>query len=269
MLSGRVTATYDRWWREHAKAIMESDSRARTSSPDPLVGLALGIAVLLVGLVAALGGSGGDNGRETAGAGSTVERRAALQIAGAPPSTATTVPVPAPLDGDGPASVDIIKDPSVPLAAYITANAAAQTCGISNYDAAGDQLDVLVDTSEPYEGIRPVDLGAGQPTSRFQVDCQGPWHIELRDASTLVGVGPGETRQHRGDDVFVVRGAHTLSISGNAGARHLGVQAYDLSNRQAAQLVDTSTPFQADVITPENVLLVVQTDGEWSITNNG
>jgi hypothetical protein len=250
---------------------MESGSRARTPHPDLLVGLALGTALLLVGLVVALTGSGGDDRRETAGAGSTVERRAALQIPGAPPPTATTIPlpVPAPLDGDGPASVDIVKDPNVPLAAYITANAAAQTCGITNYDAAGDQLDVLVDTSEPYEGIRPVDLGAGQPTSRFQVDCQGPWHIELRDASTLVGVGPGETRQHRGDDVFVVRGAHTLSISGNAGARHLGVQAYDLSNRQAAQLVDTSGPFQADVITPENALLVVQTNGEWSITNNG
>jgi hypothetical protein len=234
-----------------------------------LVAGALGAALLLVGLVVALAGPGDDNGRHAAGARSTAERRAALLTAGAVPSTASTVPVPTPLDGDGPASVDIVKDPSVPLAASIRANAAAQPCRIGNYDAAGGQLDVLVDTAEPYEGIRPVDLGTGQPTSRFQVDCQGPWHIELHDASTLAAVGPGETRQHRGDDVFVVQGAHTLSVSGNAEAHHLGVQAYDPSTRQAAQLVDTSAPFQADVIAPESALLVVQTDGDWSITNDG
>lgn len=184
------------------------------------------------------------------------------------PTTTTTAPPPAPMEGTGPSVVDIIKD-DVPLLAYINANAGSRHCAMKSFDSAGGQIELLVNTTDPYEGLRPIDFNVGEHTARFQIECEGAWRIELRHIDTAVGIGPGETRTHRGDDVFVVRDADTLTITGNAESRHMGVHAYDIDNGNVELLVNTVDPYQGEVITPAFAVIVVQAVGDWSVTDNG
>jgi hypothetical protein len=90
----------------------------------------------------------------------------------AAPTTTTTARPPPPFDGAGPSVVDISKGPDQVFVAYITANAAGRYCGITSYDSAGEQVDLLVNTTEPYEGevIAPE-------TAILVVQAEGDWAV--------------------------------------------------------------------------------------------
>lgn len=241
---------------------------------DKVIAATLGVGALAAVGVAAWANTGEDESSTTAAdseggqrSARTTASRTRSTTTEAPTTTTTTAPPPPPFDGVGPSVIDVTKGDEA-FVAFITANAAGSYCGIKSFDAAGEQVDLLVNTTEPYEGLRPVDFELGQRTARFQVECEGPWHIELRPLDTLVGVGAGETRVHRGDDVFVVRDADTLTISGNAESRYMGVHAYDVDDGDIELLVNTTDPYQGEVIAPETAIVVVQSETDWSVTNN-
>lgn len=230
---------------------------------------AMAVAVASAALAVAACATEADDNDDPVSAGSeTTEAQAPEQTASTTVAPTTTAPAPPPMEGQGPSVVDVTKD-DIPMLAYITANDAGRHCGITSYDSAGGRIELLVNTTEPYEGLRPLDFNVGEHTARLQVECEGAWRIDLRHIDTAVGVGPGETRVHRGDDVFVVRDADTLTITGNAGARHMGIHAYDIDNGNVELLVNTVDPYEGEVITPAFALIVVQAEGEWSVANNG
>jgi len=93
-------------------------------------------------------------------------------------------PEPIILNGSGDSIVDIDK-PDIPMIVHITGNAASRHFAVKNYDSTGEGIDLIVNTTEPYDGIRPIDFKDGEWTSRFEVSATGNWTIEVLPLSSL------------------------------------------------------------------------------------
>jgi|GEM_PF-445147 len=180
-----------------------------------------------------------------------------------PEPTATPTPQPVVYSGNGDNVIDIQKPGNVVLA-YIRGNAESRYFGVESYDDAGKQVDLLVNTTDPYEGIVLMDVRDGENSTRLQVTAQGEWYIELRPLNTARRVTAPGTIESTGDDVFIIDGEpDTAQISGNADGRYFGVIGYgDRSNL----LVNTTDPYDGRVIVGRDTIVVkVKAIGGWRI----
>lgn len=185
------------------------------------------------------------------------------------PPTPTATPVPQPLvyTGSGANVIDIQKpgDPDGAAIVYVRGNAAGRYFGIESYDASGDQLDLLVNTTDPYEGIVLLDIRRDDQTTRLQITAEGDWYIEVRPLSSARRVTLPGTATGTGDDVFIMDGDPDVAhILGNADGRYFGVHAY---GDRSDLLVNTTDPFDGRVIVRrDSVLMTVTAIGTWTIT---
>lgn len=144
-------------------------------------------------------------------------------------------------------------------------NAASGYFGIESYDDAGEQVDLLVNTTDPYEGIVLMDLRNDEMTTRLQVTADDDWYIEIRPISSERRVSAPGAINGTGDEVFILDGdPDTAHIVGNAESRYFGVWAYgDSSNL----LVNETDPVDSRVIVSRDALLFeVTAVGGWEIT---
>lgn len=75
----------------------------------------------------------------------------------------------------------------------------------------------MVNTTDPYDGIVPLDFMADEHAARFEVKAHGDWTIEILPLSTArVLVVPGSI-DGKGDDVILLTGSKpdTAIIKGN------------------------------------------------------
>jgi len=181
-----------------------------------------------------------------------------------PTPSPTPPPEPIVLTGSGDAIVDIEKWPG-PALVRISGNSGGRHFAVINHDAAGTYLDLLVNTTAPYEGLRPLDFYDGIQTTRFEVTATGAWQIEvlpLLESATRADV-PGSI-SGRGDDVLMLLdAADTAMIRGNAAGRHFAVHSYGVS---VDLLVNTTEPYDGQVLIPfGGRVLVVTADGDWEM----
>jgi hypothetical protein len=181
-----------------------------------------------------------------------------------PEPTATPAPQPVVYSGNGDNVIDIQKPGDVVLA-YIRGNAGARYFGIESFDDAGEQVDLLVNTTDPYEGVVLMDIRDDDNSTRLQVQAEGEWYIELRPLSTARRVSVPGTIEGTGDDVIIIDGEPDIAqISGNADGRYFGVIGY--SNRSNL-LVNTTDPYDGRVIVARDTILIeVEAVGSWTIT---
>jgi hypothetical protein len=184
-----------------------------------------------------------------------------------PEPTATPIPQPVVYSGNGDNVVDIQKpgDPGDPVIAYIRGNAESRHFAVENFGATGEQIDLLVNTTEPYEGIVPIDFSSDEQTTRLQITSSGEWYIEIRPLSTARRVSVPGTIEGASDDVVIIDGEpDTALIRGNPDSRHFAVIAYgDRYNL----LVNTTDPYDGRVIVARDaVVLEVNAEGAWTIT---
>lgn len=185
------------------------------------------------------------------------------------PPTATPEPPPSPLvySGSGANVIDIAKpgDPDDAVLVYVRGNAASGYFGIESYDDTGEQVDLLVNTTDPYEGIVLMDLRDGEVTTRLQVTADDDWYIEIRPLASARRVSAPGAISGTGDEVFILDGEpDTARIVGNADSRYFGVWAYgDSSNL----LVNETDPVDSRVIVSRDAILFeVTAVGGWEIT---
>jgi hypothetical protein len=178
----------------------------------------------------------------------------------------TNTPEPIVLSGNGDSIVDSVN-PFGAAIVHITGNAGAHFFAVKNYDESGNYIDLLVNTTDPYDGVRPLDFLDGEVTTRFEVTATGEWKIEILPLSSMkVLTAPG-VFDGKGDDVILVKGGvpDLAKIKGNAGARYFGVRAWSDSGRDS--LVNTTDPYEGTQILPRGdfLILEIQAEGEWSI----
>ena len=184
-----------------------------------------------------------------------------------PEPTATPAPQPVVYSGTGDNVIDIQKPGGADAAvvAYVRGNAESRHFAVENFDAGGEQIDLLVNTTDPYEGIVPMDFRSGEQTTRLQITSSGEWYVEIRPLSTVRHSGAPGVIEGTGDDVFIVDGEpDTALITGNADARHFAVIAY---GERSNLLVNTTDPYDGRVIVAgDTVVVEVNAEGPWTIT---
>lgn len=186
-----------------------------------------------------------------------------------PPPTATATPPPTPISysGTGANVIEIQKpgDPDGPALLYVRGNAGSGYFGIESYDAAGEQVDLLVNTTDVYEGIVPLDFMDDEQTTRLQITADGEWYIEIRPLAMARRIGAPGVANGVGDDVFIIDGTPDIAhIVGNAEGHYFGVFAY---GDRYDLLVNETDPYDGRVIVSSSAVLIeVKASGPWEIT---
>jgi hypothetical protein len=172
------------------------------------------------------------------------------------------------LTGTGNATLDLDRAQE-PALIHIVGNAEGKHFSASAYDPSGRRIDLLVTTVDPYEGIRPLDFGEHDHTTRLQVTATGPWRIEIWpltdeviEAQTLVV--PGQ-REGSGDDVLFLSGATPGMLAvDHCTEGHLAIRAYGL---RLKLLVNTICPYQGAVeLPPDTRTLELKAGGPWKLS---
>ncbi|MCG3177529.1 MAG: hypothetical protein MOGMAGMI_02503 [Candidatus Omnitrophica bacterium] len=183
-----------------------------------------------------------------------------------PTKTFTPLPTPKPIvaSGNGDAVVKLENQYEVAIV-HITGNAGSRFFAVKNFGSDGTNYDLLVNTTEPYDGVRPLDFNSGQHTTRFEVKAEGKWKIEILPVTAAVKLNAPGKLEGKGDQVIVLSGGKpdTAKIQGNAAKRFFAVKSYgDVSDL----LVNTVDPYNGEVIVDSSTLVLeVRAEGPWSI----
>jgi hypothetical protein len=163
------------------------------------------------------------------------------------------------LTGSTDAVVKFAKKAPGPAVVYITGNAASRYFGVRILDTEQH----LVNTLDPYEGVRSLDRDGGESTG-FEVQATGPWRIEVLPLSVV----PTFDSSVKGIGDMVVRYAGDGSlaeITGNKDGRYFDVRAFGAHGTD--RLVSTSHPYAGSrLISGGPQFLEVQAVGPWTIT---
>jgi hypothetical protein len=193
-----------------------------------------------------------------------------------PSEVAPTIPVPAAaeeqqsaldrhdmmtvLTGSGDGDTELTKTAPGPAVVHISGNSASQyfavrTLGTNN---------VLVMTTEPYDGFRPLDWD-GDESAGFKIWATGPWRIDVLPLSAI----PTFTGSFNGNGNMMVYFAGTgslVKITGNTERQQFevwAVSAYGPYRR----LVDATGPYAGECqISRGPQVFQVQAVGSWTIT---
>lgn len=182
----------------------------------------------------------------------------------APTDTPTATPTPIVLSGSGDSIVDIEKGPD-PALVHITGNAGSSFFAVINYDANNEQIGLLVNTTESYDGVRPLDFRNDEHTARFEVQADGAWTIEVIPLTSIERVEIPGAMSGNGDYVFAIIGGtpDTAAITGNAGSDFFAVLGY---GNTIDLLVNTTDPYDGTVLLDSGTAIIeVQAEGEWSM----
>jgi hypothetical protein len=184
-----------------------------------------------------------------------------------PTPTATPAPEPKAYSGSGSDVIDIEKPGGVDSVAiaHITGNAGSSYFGVTSFDDAGKQIDLLVNTTDPYDGVVLIDVRKNDKTTRLQIESDGDWTIEILPLSSARRVAVPGAVDGTGDDVIIVDGTpDTAKISGNADGNYFGVWAY---GKSADLLVNTTDPYEGRVIVGKDTSVIeISAEGGWQIT---
>jgi hypothetical protein len=139
------------------------------------------------------------------------------------------------------------------------------------FDKDGNQVyETLAAGYGPYEGVTPLDFGwmyttPSQRAYRLQVTATGPWTLEVRPLSAAPSVGPGDTIDGAGDQVFRLEdGVATAVIQGGSDDDYLAVDDFDLVTQIRGTLVFAQSPYFGRVVTLSPGYVAVHTMSPWS-----
>jgi hypothetical protein len=97
------------------------------------------------------------------------------------------------------------------------------------------------------------------------VTATGPWTLELRPLSAAPVVGPGDTIEGTGDQVFRLEdGVATAVIKGGADGDFLNVEDFDLTTQMRSNPVFAQQPYFGRVVTLSPGYIAVFTMSPWS-----
>jgi len=161
--------------------------------------------------------------------------------------------------GSADAVAKLARNAPGPAVVYIIGNAASRYFGVRILGT--EQY--LVNTLEPYEGVRWLDRDGGE-SADFEVRATGPWRIEVLPLSVI----PTFNTSFKGNGDMVVRytGDGSLAeITGNNDGRYFDVRAFGAHGTD--RLVSTSQVYAGSrQISGGHQFFEVQAVGSWTIT---
>jgi len=181
-----------------------------------------------------------------------------------PTNTKTPIPQPIYLTGSGDTIIDFENTFQIAIV-KINGNSASSHFAVINYGKNGDKYDLLVNTTDPYEGILPLDFHEDEHTTRFEVKAKGSWEITILPLSSARVLSVPGSVSGSGDDVILLIGSapDIAIISGNSESRHFAVISYGSSKDL---LVNTTDPYNGTVVLDKDTLiLTINSESNWNI----
>lgn len=188
----------------------------------------------------------------------------------APPSeTATPSASPSPTSvtytGAGSKVLRISKS-NEPMAVTIT-HTGTSNFVVTNLDASGQEINLLVNTIGDYHGTRLIDALEEEHTAALKIEADGTWTVTLKSLSLLpVWDGAGAWTGH-GDNLLLLKpgsftGLAVVKIT-NSGEGNFVVTAY---GENVDLLVNEIGNYSGEQQVPSGtVLLEVESDGTWTL----
>lgn len=170
--------------------------------------------------------------------------------------------------GTGGDVVEISKpSEQLPALLVVSGNRASRHFAVVARDNSGNRVGALVNTTEPYVGIVPVDLPPTTNTTLLEISATGSWQIQLYAIGAAQQVDVPGTFEGEGDNVLWIDGEPSrATIRGNAASRHFAVTAYDGNGNPLGAQVNTTDPYSGTVIVPRQTLLLqISAVGSWSV----
>lgn len=165
---------------------------------------------------------------------------------------------------------DIVKiskpDQGLPALLVVSGNRNSRHFAIIARDNSGNRFGALVNTTEPYVGIVPVDLPPRTNTELLEIKASGSWRIQVYSIGSAQRVKVPGTFKGEGDNVLWIEGKpNRAKIYGNSASRHFAVTAYDRSGNRLGAIVNTTDRYSGTVIIPSGTILlkITAVDG-WS-----
>lgn len=166
---------------------------------------------------------------------------------------------------------DVVKiskpDQDLPALLVISGNRDSRHFAIIAIDDSGNRVGALVNTTEPYAGIVPVDLPPRTNTALLEIKASGSWRIQLYSIGAAQRLKVPGTFEGEGDNVLWIEGKPNLAkIHGNFASRHFAVIAYDGGGNRLGAKVNTTDPYSGKVIIPSRTLLLkITAVGGWGV----
>lgn len=170
--------------------------------------------------------------------------------------------------GTGDDVVEISKpDKGLPALLVVSGNRASRFFAVVTRDGSGNRIGALVNTTDPYDGIVPIDLPPRTNTSLLEISASGRWNLQVWSIGAAQRVEVPGTFEGEGDNVLWIEGEPSRArIQGNAASRYFAVIAYDGSGNRLGAKVNTTDPYSGTVFMPdETLLLQVTAVGGWSV----
>lgn len=225
--------------------------------------LSLLMALSLALSLTACGGNAQPDSTEPEADPPTVEEP--VQVAEPEPEEEPEFVVPDPVVYSGSGDDVVVLDPFDGAYVFVIGgNADGRHFAVTAYDEYGNYLELLVNTTDPYDGTVIEDTFSA---STLEVKATGDWEIIQLSAYSLQVLGTGITANGSGDEVFLVSaaGAKTATISGNTAKRHFAVKSYGWDRNEL--MVNTTDLYEGKVMLKgDPFLFVVTATGDWSIT---
>jgi hypothetical protein len=188
------------------------------------------------------------------------ERRAPEREPAEPEEAERPIPDPLTYEGSGDDLLAIEPPEDGPMLVHVAGNEAGRHFAVESYTAGGDRIDLLVNTTDPYDGV-VFDSGSAR---ELEISATGPWTVTVASIRAARVVRAGEAIEGEGDNVFQIEGSpRAAAVRGNEAGRHFAIRTVD----PRGLLVNTTDPYEGRVRVPANASVVVVTAvGFWSIT---
>jgi hypothetical protein len=166
---------------------------------------------------------------------------------------------------------DIVKiskpDQGLPALLVVSGNRNSRHFAIIARDNSGNRFGALVNTTEPYGGIVPVDLPPRTNTELLEIKASGSWRIQVYSIGSAQRVKVPGIFKGEGDNVLWIEGKpNRAKIHGNSASRHFAVTAYDRSGNRLGAIVNTTDTYSGTVIIPSGTLLLkITAVNGWSV----
>lgn len=150
---------------------------------------------------------------------------------------------------------------------HITGNSSSNHFAVKNLDSANESINLLVNTTERYNGWVPLDWRAGEQTARFEVSAESAWTIEVFGLSAIEKLSIPGSFSGEGDFVFAIIGGtpDIAVIAGNAISSHFAVKSYG-SDGDIDLLVNTTDPYSGSVVLDAEALLIeITAEDDWEV----
>ena len=177
------------------------------------------------------------------------------------PEPEITMPDPVVYTGTGDDVIQI-EPTSKGYVFYIEGNADSHHFAVTAYDNAGEYVDLLVNTTDPYSGtVADTKLA----TTMLEIKATGDWLVEEIPILALPVFTSGQTVVGDNDEVFLSDGSVKIAhIAGNAESHHFAIWAH--GSNSSDLLVNTTDPYAGTVMCKcKPTFFEITAVGDWSI----